>query len=46
MKKMIIIFMILLMFATDNLVNAKKSPEPKEIKPYSEVLYFHLLIKR
>src|SRR6476620_10793321 len=38
MKKMIVLFTILLMFATDNLVNAKP-PEPKEIKPYAEDLY-------
>ncbi|MCM3729716.1 hypothetical protein M3226_29550 [Neobacillus cucumis] len=39
MKNMIVIFTILLMFSTDNLVNAKKLPEPKEIKPYAEDRY-------
>lgn len=37
-KKTIVPFTILLMFATDNLVNAKP-PEPKEIKPYAEDWY-------
>jgi hypothetical protein len=39
MKKMIVLFTILLMFATDNLVYAKKPSEPKEIKPYAEDWY-------
>jgi hypothetical protein len=39
MKKMIVLFTILLMFATDNLVYAKKPPESKEIKPYAEDWY-------
>jgi hypothetical protein len=39
MKKMIVLFTIFLMFATDNLVSAKKPPEPKEIKPYAEDWY-------
>jgi hypothetical protein len=39
MKKMIVLFTILLMLATDNLVYAKKPPEPKEIKPYAEDWY-------
>lgn len=38
MKKMIVLFMILLMFSTDNLVKAKP-PEPKEIKPFAEDWY-------
>lgn len=38
MKKMIVLFTILLIFATDNLVNAKP-PELKEIKPYAEDWY-------
>jgi len=38
LKKTIVLFTILLMFATDNLVNAKP-PEPKEIKPYAEDWY-------
>ncbi|NMD72229.1 hypothetical protein HHO41_18315 [Bacillus sp. DNRA2] len=38
MKKMFLLFAILLMFDTDNLVNAK-SPEPKEIKPYADDWY-------
>lgn len=37
-KKIIVLFTILLMFATENLVNAKP-PEPKEIKPYAEDWY-------
>jgi hypothetical protein len=38
LKKMIVLFTILLIFATDNLVNAKP-PEPKEIKPFAENWY-------
>ena len=38
MKKIIVLFTILLMFATDNLAIAKP-PEPKEIKPYAEDWY-------
>ncbi|MEH7306059.1 hypothetical protein [Neobacillus drentensis] len=38
MKKMIVLFTVLLMFATDHLVNAKP-PEPKKIKPYAEDWY-------
>ncbi|WP_318508733.1 hypothetical protein [Bacillus sp. T3] len=38
MKKMFVLFAILLMFYTDNLVHAKP-PEPKEIKPYAEDWY-------
>jgi hypothetical protein len=38
LKKMIVLFTILLIFATDNLVNAKP-PEPKEIKPFAEDWY-------
>jgi len=37
-KKGIVLFAILLMFATDNLVYAKP-PEPKEIKPYADDWY-------
>ncbi|MFB5197631.1 hypothetical protein ACE198_22430 [Neobacillus sp. KR4-4] len=35
---MTVLFTILLMFSTDNLVKAKP-PEPKEIKPYAENWY-------
>jgi hypothetical protein len=35
---MIVFFTILLIFATDNMVNAKP-PEPKEIKPYADDWY-------
>ncbi len=38
MKKMIVLFAILLLFTTDNLVNAKP-PELKEIKPYAADWY-------
>ncbi len=38
LKNMIVLFTILLIFAPDNLVNAKP-PEPKEIKPYAEDWY-------
>lgn len=38
MKKIIVLFTILLMFDTDNMVSAKPS-EPKEIKPYAEDWY-------
>jgi hypothetical protein len=38
LKKMIVLFTILLILAKDNLVNAKP-PEPKEIKPYAEDWY-------
>ncbi|WP_176167331.1 hypothetical protein [Mesobacillus jeotgali] len=38
MKKIIVLFTILLMLLTNNLVNAKP-PEPKEIKPYAEDWY-------
>jgi hypothetical protein len=38
LKKMIVLFTILLIFASDNLVNAKP-PEPKEIQPHPEVGY-------
>lgn len=38
MKNVIVLFAILLMFATDNLVYAKP-PEPKEIKPYADDWY-------
>lgn len=37
-KKMIVLFTVLLMFATNNLVSAKP-PVPKEIKPYSADWY-------
>jgi hypothetical protein len=38
LKKIIVLFTILLIFATNNSVNAKP-PEPKEIKPYAEDWY-------
>jgi hypothetical protein len=38
MKKMIVLFTVLFMFFTGNLVNAKP-PEPKEIKPLAEDWY-------
>jgi hypothetical protein len=38
LKKMIVLFTILFIFATDHLVNAKP-PEPKEIKPFAEDWY-------
>ncbi|UOY92814.1 hypothetical protein MUG87_01315 [Ectobacillus sp. JY-23] len=38
MKKVIVFFVIVFIFAADNLVYAK-SPEPKEIKPYTEDWY-------
>jgi hypothetical protein len=37
-KKIIVLFTILLMFDTDNMVSSKPS-EPKEIKPYAEDWY-------